>query len=180
MDPKKKKKVIIVSIISFVALAGVVTGAIYIFKPKEETGSGSGSGSGSEGLPKEGNESADTPNNGLGAFINSALGLAGAAAEGSADQGTKWKVLEFDEKLSGATNLVITFKNPRPAQGEIKSYNKIKIEGMGKYDGEHRIWYDKGIWIDAAGKVGAIYVKAPNVTSESKSNKPINAYVTKL
>ena len=51
---------------------------------------------------------------------------------------------------------------------------------MGKYDGEYRVYFNKGIWYDATDNVGAVYIKTNKVTTELKGNKVPDATITKL
>jgi len=99
---------------------------------------------------------------------------------GTAPAGTVWKLSSFDEKLSGKTQLVVSFASPRPKRGQLRSNDKIRIDGMGKYDGEYRVYFDKGIWYDATDNVGAVYIKTNKVTTELKGNKVPGATITKL
>lgn len=112
------------------------------------------------------------------------------AGGGTATPGTEFKVLEFQEKTSGATDLVITFAPPRPKIGQIGSGDSVRLSGFGnKFDGDYKIYKkignpNAGIWLDSSGNIGAIYIKSGKATSNlnytvSLTSYP-NARVTKL
>lgn len=179
---KKKTGFIIAGIAGTLALITIIVVAVSKSnknKPSDE--SGNTDGQGNETTPKQ---------SWLGTLFNIGKDVANSL-KGTAPAGTSWKVLEFDEKTSGATDLVVTFQSPRPERGIIASNDPVQLSGMGKFDGNYRVWYDKGIWYDSSDKIGAIYIKS-NKATQNKTYKVFisavagvpsifpNAKVTKL
>ena len=176
METKKSKTGLIIAIAGG-TLALITIIAIAISKSKKKSTDNNGGGGGGEtGEP-------NSKSNWLGTLFNFGQTIVGSL-KGNAPAGTSWKVIQFDEKTTGATDLLVTLATPRPHRGEISSNDKIRLSGMGKFDGETRIYYNKGIWYDGNGDAGGIFIKTNKVTENknnvvSSTNYP-NAKITKI
>lgn len=161
---------------------GIGTVGYLVLKPKKTADTGGGGNASDEEMPS----GDDQKPGGVAGFLNNVMNygsaaqnVANTATAGSAASGTEFKISDYEEKLTGATDLVIGLASPRPKKGTIKSTNKIKVSGMGKFDGEYRVYANNGVWIDSQGNIGALYVKTGKATQEKKANTA-TGIVTKL
>lgn len=181
-------------------VATVSTISYFVLKPKSKTGNqtggvaGDATGKGSvltnikDAIKTKLGGQSDVLNGGGSgsgsSWIDSIFGGGGAA--GTATAGTVFPVLSFDEKTSGATDLVITLDAPRPKVGTLNSGDKVVLAGMGeRFNGQYKIYNGSsgGIYNDAnTGNIGAIYIKTGKSTANltyTKADYP-NATITKI
>ncbi len=162
MDKNTKIAFGIIGSVIFVVLA--IVGISAATKKKKETGGG---GITPDGKPENKPNWFQTTLGGITGAGTSIADAAAAAIKGSAPIGTSWKVSYFTEKTKGATDLVVEFVEPLEP-GTIKSNDKIKLTGMGNWDDNYRVYYNKGLWYNNLGKIGAIYINTGKATKDMK------------
>ena len=166
-ETKKSKTGLIIGIVAAVVVIG--SGITYLMfkKPTVDAGGsgagnqgGAGSGTGAGGFGKTILNNVTTHASDL---LNYGKDILSGGTSGTPTVGTIFKVSDFEEKTSGATDLIVTLLSPRPKPTAIPSGTKVRLSGMGKFDGDYKTYKkilepNSGIWVDGSGNLGAVYI----------------------